>query len=63
MGETIRPGMGSVVPMGDSEAMVALLQSLTEEKADPAAVEAARVYHSKQRMVQDYLNLYEEILG
>lgn len=61
--ETIRPGMGGVVEMGNSDAMLALLGALTEEKPDPAAVDAARYYHSKERMVADYLALYQEILN
>lgn len=63
VGETIRPGMGGVVPMGDSAAMLALLTRLTETAPDPAAVDAARSYHSKERMVADYLALYREILA
>ena len=63
VGETIRPGMGGVVPMGDSDAMLKLLQDLTETKPSPEAVDAARSYHSKQRMVADYLALYREILS
>lgn len=63
VGETIRPGMGGVVPMGDSDAMVRLLTALTETTPDPAAVDAARRYHSKARMVADYLELYQEILA
>ena len=63
VGETIRPGMGGVVEMGNSDAMLELLTALTAAKPDPAAVEAARCYHSKERMVADYLNLYREILN
>ncbi len=63
VGETIRPGMGGVVKMGSSDAMLELLTALTAAKPDPAAVDAARCYHSKERMVADYLNLYREILN
>lgn len=63
VGETIRPGMGGVVPMGDTDAMLALLEALTQQRPDPTAVQAARAYHSKQRMVDDYLALYHEILA
>ena len=63
VGETIRPGMGGVVRMGDSDAMLALLQTLTAQKPTPDAISAARHYHSKERMVADYLTLYREILN
>ena len=63
VGETIRPDMGGVVRMGDSDAMLALLTELAENPPEAEAVEAARVYHSKQRMVADYLALYQEILA
>ena len=63
VGETIRPGMGGVARMGDSKAMLDLLSKLTETKPDFTAIEAARVYHSKQRMVEDYLTLYHDILA
>ncbi|MBR5134020.1 MAG: glycosyltransferase [Clostridia bacterium] len=60
--ETIPEGMGGTVPLGDIEAMKALLLDTVREARDEKTIEAARYYHRKSRMSEEYVELYRELL-
>ena len=60
--ETICPGMGTVVPFGDTDAMRKALLEWSEQKPSGETVEKARTRHSQQRMVREYLQLYQELI-
>lgn len=60
--ETIPPGMGGTVPFGDLEGMKRLLLEITQSRPDQNTVEAARAYHSKDRMIEEYIRLYDSLL-
>ena len=62
VGETICPGMGGTVPLGDMDAMKRLLLTLTAKKPEPERWESARVFYSKTRMAEEYLKLYRAMV-
>lgn len=62
VGETIYSGMGGVVPLGDIEAMKNKLLEVTNNKLSEETIEAARKYHSKERMVLEYEKLYSLLI-
>lgn len=59
--ETIPEGLGGTVPVGDIDALKALLRELTQAPPSSEAVKAARRRHSKEAMAEKYLQLYQEI--
>lgn len=61
--ETIFPGMGGTVPLGDSKGMQDLLQTLIREKSSLRAVKEARGACCKERMAEEYLRLYQSLAG
>ena len=60
--ETIYDNMGTVVPFGDIDALREALLCVVQSKADDKTVENARVKHSKNRMVEEYMDLYQSLL-
>lgn len=60
--ETIGSGMGGTVAAGDIPGMRNLLLRLVSEKPSRRAVETARRQHSKDRMAEEYLNLYHSLI-
>ena len=60
--ETIYENMGTVVPFGDIDALREALLCVVKSKADDKTVENARVKHSKNRMVSEYMDLYQSLI-
>lgn len=60
--ETIYSGMGSVVALGDIEAMKNQLIEVTNNILSEETIERARRYHSKERMVSEYEELYNSLI-
>lgn len=60
--ETIYENMGTVVPFGDIDALREALLCVVKSKADDKTVENARVKHSKNRMVTEYMDLYQSLI-
>ncbi len=56
--ETICKDMGAVVPYGDIDALREKLLEVVQNKLSEITVDNARISHSKDRMVQEYMNLY-----
>lgn len=56
--ETISKDMGAVVPYGDIDALRKKLLEVVQNKLSEITVDNARVSHSKDRMVQEYMDLY-----
>ena len=63
--ETIGEGMGEAVPAFDEEALLGAALKWSARKADisPETVKTRRRYCDRQRMAEDYLALYREMLG
>jgi len=63
--ETIFPGMGEVVPLGNIEHMGRAVEWWAEEKKKLSAdtLRVCRDYVSSERMKQEYLDLYQAMLG
>ena len=60
--ETISSGMGGTVTAGDISALRRLLIKLVLDKPSQQNVEAARRQHCKNRMVEEYLKLYNSAI-
>lgn len=60
--ETIYPRMGVTFPPEAVDLVKAYLADLPAGRIDPALLAQARAYHSKERMIQEYADLYEKIL-
>lgn len=62
--ETIFPGMGMVVPYGDLEQLLSAVISFAGRKQaiPPEVIQECHARNSKNRMVQDYLSLFQKIL-
>lgn len=60
--ETIPQGMGDVVPLGDVHTLKERLIEVTDKELDDDTVYTARRYHSKERMIDEYVDLYKLLL-
>lgn len=60
--ETIKEGMGEVVPLGDIAGMKQKLLEVVKSRPNPFVVQNVRRIHSKERMTQEYRALYHDLL-
>lgn len=60
--ETICDGMGGVVPFGDVAKMREKLLLTVQNEISQEIVNNARIQHSKNRMIEEYMNLYQSLL-
>lgn len=59
--ETIPSGMGYVVESGNVLVMKEKIIEVVHTKPDDETVESARNYHSKKRMIEQYIEIYEDL--
>lgn len=61
--ESVTPAVGAVAPLGNMEAVAAQVERLCDNPKDPRACRAHAESYEKSARFQDYVDLYEWIMG